>query len=139
MPTWDPELYDDKHSWVWKRGEAVVELLAPLQGETILDLGCGTAHLSAQIAKRGARVIGIDASEAMISKARNEFPMLDLRVGDGRDFRLTGLVEAVFPTAAPPCCSMLRTCSTRPVRRCPFRTRLERWPRYWPSTAVNPT
>lgn len=97
---WDAKLYDDKHAWVWKRGEGVVELLAPQKGERILDLGCGTAHLTARIAASGAEVLGLDASEGMIAKARAEFPQLDLRVADGRDFRLEAPVDAVFSNAA---------------------------------------
>lgn len=100
MADWDAKTYDDRHSWVWKRGEGVVELLSPQKGERILDLGCGTAHLTKRIADAGAQVIGLDASPAMIAKAKAEHPALDLRVADGRDFRLEAPVDAVFSNAA---------------------------------------
>ncbi len=100
MADWNAQTYDERHSWVWKRGEGVVELLAPRKGERILDLGCGTAHLTARIAASGAEVLGLDASPAMIGKAKAEHPGLDLRVADGRDFRLEAPVDAVFSNAA---------------------------------------
>ncbi len=39
---WNARLYDDKHDFVFKFGEDVVQLLTPRQGERILDLGSGT-------------------------------------------------------------------------------------------------
>jgi len=61
-------LYDGKHSFVWKLGASVIELLAPQFGERILDVGCGTGQLTAQIAESGATVIGLDSSPAMIDR-----------------------------------------------------------------------
>ena len=57
---WNTAQYDDKASFVWKYGEGVIELLAPRAGELILDLGCGTGHLTNKIADLGAKVIGLD-------------------------------------------------------------------------------
>jgi len=66
---WNAGLYDDKHSFVFKFGEDVVQLLAPLSGERILDVGCGTGYLTNLIAQAGARVTGIDKSASMIQRA----------------------------------------------------------------------
>ena len=60
--SWDSELYEAKHNFVWKLGAGVIDLLEPKPGERILDLGCGTGHLTAKIAESGAKAIGIDAS-----------------------------------------------------------------------------
>ena len=48
----------------------LLELLDSKPGERILDIGCGTGHLTAQIAATGAYVIGIDCSAEMIRQAR---------------------------------------------------------------------
>jgi SAM-dependent methyltransferase len=91
---WNPRLYDDRHAFVWKHGASLVELLAPKAGERILDLGCGTGHLAAQIADAGAEVVGIDASPAMIDEARRNFAgrsRLRFEVADARSF--AGAVE----------------------------------------------
>lgn len=37
--TWDSSLYDDRHSFVWRAGANLVEMLGPQPGERILDLG----------------------------------------------------------------------------------------------------
>ena len=35
-----------------------------LKGKEAIELGCGTAHVSSWLARRGAKVVGIDNSEA---------------------------------------------------------------------------
>lgn len=97
---WDAALYDARHSFVWERGADVLALLAPQPEERILDLGCGTGHLSARIAEAGARVVGLDSSEEMIAEARRNFPALEFVVGDARDFHFDEPFEAVFSNAA---------------------------------------
>ena len=97
---WDAGLYDERHSFVWKYGAGVLDLLDPQPGERILDLGCGTGHLTAQIAARGAEVLGIDASPEMIERAAEAFPALRFEVRDARDFTDAVPFDAVFSNAA---------------------------------------
>jgi trans-aconitate methyltransferase len=96
---WDSALYDDRHSFVWKKGAELVELLAPVAGERILDLGCGTGHLTAEIAARGAEVIGVDSSPSMVAQARQNFPRLNFQLCDARSFRFEAPFDAVFSNA----------------------------------------
>lgn len=95
---WDAQRYQ-RHSYVWKHGAGVVELLAPCAGEFIVDLGCGSGQLTARIAESGARVMGIDRSAEMIAQARANFPHIDFRVADATDFRLDAPADAVFSNA----------------------------------------
>lgn len=96
----DPKSYQTKHHYVTAAGAGLVEILAPQAGERVLDLGCGTGQLSAQIAAAGAEVVGMDLSPAMIEAAREQFPDLSFIVGDARDFSFAEPFDAVFSNAA---------------------------------------
>jgi trans-aconitate methyltransferase len=96
---WDAGLYDDKHSFVWKLAAGVLELLNSQSGERILDLGCGTGHLTAKIAETGAHVVGIDRSPEMIRQAKEKYPSLRFEVMDAREIQLEGNFDAVFSNA----------------------------------------
>jgi trans-aconitate methyltransferase len=96
---WDAALYDHKHSFVWKMAAGVLELLAAKPGERILDLGCGTGHLTAKIAEAGAHVVGIDRSPDMIRQAKESYPSLRFEVMDAREITLDGTIDAVFSNA----------------------------------------
>lgn len=49
---------------------AALELLGDVSGRRILDAGCGSGPLVADLVERGARVTGFDASAAMLELAR---------------------------------------------------------------------
>jgi trans-aconitate methyltransferase len=97
---WETDSYDEGHSFVFEYGENVVDLLEPEAGERILDLGCGTGHLSARIAEAGADVVGLDASEEMIRKARESHSVCEFVHADARSFSFENPFDAVFSNAA---------------------------------------
>jgi len=97
---WDAGLYEDRHAFVWQHGASLVELLAPKPGERILDLGCGTGHLTARIADAGATVVGLDHSAEMLSQARAAYPQLAFVRADARAFQFNEPFDAVFSNAA---------------------------------------
>ncbi|MFA1610625.1 class I SAM-dependent methyltransferase [Halobellus rubicundus] len=105
---WDSETYDGSHSFVYEYGADVVDLLDPEPGERILDLGCGTGHLTDRIADAGADVVGVDQSEEMIETARETYEHRFVQA-DARDFGRADLgidagpadpFDAVFSNAA---------------------------------------
>jgi trans-aconitate methyltransferase len=96
---WNAGLYDDKHSFVWKMAAGLLELLEAKAGERILDLGCGTGHLTEQIAASGAEVVGVDRSSDMIRQAKEEYPALQFEVMDAREIAFAELFDAVFSNA----------------------------------------
>jgi demethylmenaquinone methyltransferase / 2-methoxy-6-polyprenyl-1,4-benzoquinol methylase len=52
---------------VWRRAAVRAVPLAP--GDRILDLGCGTGDLTLQLARAGARPVGLDLSHRMLVEA----------------------------------------------------------------------
>ena len=96
---WDAKLYNAKHDFVWKYGSDVVSLLEPRAGERILDLGCGTGHLTAQIAESGAQVTGVDRSAEMVAAARLAYPNLKFEISDARNLTFRDEFDAVFSNA----------------------------------------
>jgi SAM-dependent methyltransferase len=59
------DVYDDAVS------QALFDLLQPVNKLRVLDLACGHGRISREIARRGARVVGVDLSEKLIDKARS--------------------------------------------------------------------
>jgi SAM-dependent methyltransferase len=98
---WQPLLYDTKLGFNARYGGDLVEVLAPRAGERILDLGCGTGHLTWRIAEHGAFVVGLDHSVEMVKRARALHPGLPLVVADGQGFAfIDQTFDAVFSNAA---------------------------------------
>jgi SAM-dependent methyltransferase/alkylhydroperoxidase family enzyme len=58
------------------------QLLAVKKGDRLLDIACGAGLAVELAALRGAECAGIDASERLISVARDRSPGADIRVGD---------------------------------------------------------
>jgi len=95
---WNPSQYAKHARYVSDLGLPVVELLAPLPGERILDLGCGDGVLTVKLIELGCTVVGIDSSAEMVAAARSLG--LEAYVMDGADLQFTGEFDAVFSNAA---------------------------------------
>jgi len=88
---------EDPPSWgIWSVPESQVGMFPELAGRDAIELGCGTAYVSAWMARRGARVVAIDNSEAQLATAHR------LQREHGLDFPLLhGNAEAVpYPDAS---------------------------------------
>jgi SAM-dependent methyltransferase len=58
-------------SWgIWSIPESEAHLLPDVAGLDTIELGCGTGYVSAWLARRGARPVGIDVSENQLATAR---------------------------------------------------------------------
>jgi SAM-dependent methyltransferase len=61
----------DEPTWgIWRLRERDVAALPPVAGRDVVELGCGTAYWSAWLARRGARVVGLDNSARQLDTAR---------------------------------------------------------------------
>ncbi|MGO9605240.1 MAG: class I SAM-dependent methyltransferase [Candidatus Binataceae bacterium] len=82
---------------IWHIPESELHMLPDdLNGSDVIELGCGTAYVSAWLAGRGARVVAIDNSQAQLATARR------LQRQYGIDFRLIhGNAESIaYPDAS---------------------------------------
>ncbi|GAQ81373.1 S-adenosyl-L-methionine-dependent methyltransferases [Klebsormidium nitens] len=96
---WDAEHYAANMRFVADMAmQPLIDLLAPKQGERILDLGCGDGPLMGPIAAHGCSVVGVDYSEDMILKAQEKG--LDAHVADGQSLSFDNEFDAVFTNAA---------------------------------------
>ncbi len=75
----------DEVRWgIWGVPESELRLLPDdLAGKDVIELGCGTAYVGSWLARRGARVTGIDSSPRQLATARRlqgvhgvQFPLL---------------------------------------------------------------
>ncbi|MDP9052249.1 MAG: methyltransferase domain-containing protein [Acidobacteriota bacterium] len=96
--TWDTTAYAATGRFVADLAGGVMELLAPRAGEAILDLGCGDGALTEKIAATGARVVGVDASAAMVMAARARG--LTVHEVKAAEIEFAGEFDAVFSNAA---------------------------------------
>lgn len=97
MPAPDPAQYDSfaaayeahaataPYNALYDR-PATLDLIGDVNGKRVLDAGCGPGFYVAELAARGADVLGCDASPQMVELAR-------ARVGDQADLRVHSLEE----------------------------------------------
>jgi len=72
-------------SWgVFSSPETELDILGDVSGLDVVEIGCGTAYFAARLARRGARVVGVDPTPAQLETARRmqeqtgiEFPLVE--------------------------------------------------------------
>jgi SAM-dependent methyltransferase len=80
----------DEIDWGMFAGpESEVRALGDVAGKDVVELGCGTAYFGAWLAKRGARVTGVDPTPAQLETARRmqgefdlHFPLIEAAAED---------------------------------------------------------
>jgi trans-aconitate 2-methyltransferase len=89
---WDAETYDEVSDPQFEWGMEVLERLELRGDESVLDAGCGSGRVTAELSKRvpKGRVIAVDGSEAMVEKARE-------RLGGNAEYVVSDLLELELP------------------------------------------
>ncbi|MGH3029705.1 MAG: class I SAM-dependent methyltransferase [Gaiellaceae bacterium] len=74
---------------VWGVPERELRVLPEVGGLDVVEVGCGTAYVSAWLARRGAHVVGVDITPAQLETARRcqvefglEFPLIEASAED---------------------------------------------------------
>ena len=102
MDTWDPERYARFAAERAQPFHDLLDLVRPVAGGRVVDLGCGSGELTAELHRRlgAGQTLGLDSSPAMLGRAR---PLagdgLRFEVGDIADFGGGGW-DVVFSNAA---------------------------------------
>ena len=79
--------WEGEPAWgIWSIDEKEVGLLAGVAGLDVVELGCGTGYVSAWVARRGGRPVGVDPTPNQLSTARDlqdefdlHYPLVRLR------------------------------------------------------------
>lgn len=74
--------YLEQTAWTRLRLDALLPLVEPAAVDRILDLGCAAGALTHFFTQYGATVVGVDAEEQAIAKARSLFPELEFVQAD---------------------------------------------------------
>ncbi len=97
-PPYDPEAYRAFERAAWaalpasyqehfgfltaQAAEPLLDAVGTGQGTRLLEVACGTGHISAAAMARGAMAIGIDFVAGMVAEARLRHPGIEFREGD---------------------------------------------------------
>ena len=81
---------EEEITWgVFNVPESSLGTLGEVAGLDVVELGCGTAYVSAWLARRGARPVGIDVTPAQLATARRcqaefglDFPLIEASAED---------------------------------------------------------
>jgi trans-aconitate methyltransferase len=102
---WDAEKYDRVNVQQFESGRELIALAHVKETDSILDLGCGTGKLAAEMARLASRgsVTGIDSSIDMIKRARercNGLSNVTLEHISAQAMSYTGKFDLVFSNLA---------------------------------------
>jgi len=99
---WDADTYDEVSDPQFEWGAEVLERLELNAEETVLDAGCGSGRVAAELLKRlpSGRLIAVDGSAAMIEKAKERLgDDVTYVVADLSELEVAEPVDLVFSTA----------------------------------------
>jgi trans-aconitate 2-methyltransferase len=100
--TWDAAAYHRVSPAMGEMALAVLDRLVLAGDETVLDAGCGTGLVTAELAARlpRGRVVGVDASPEMVARAREHLgDRVEVLQADLLELDLGIAFDAVFSTA----------------------------------------
>lgn len=85
----------------WRPWPQIFDHLPPLSGKTIADLGCGVGQQAAELAARGAQVIGVDSSDPLLATARGLVPSAVFLKANLATLALERTVDGIWSSFVP--------------------------------------
>ena len=101
MSDWKPDKYLEFKSERTQPSIDLVSKINQVNPKTIIDIGCGPGNSTQVLANRwaDAKITGIDSSNAMIEKARQEFPNQQWIEADASTYKSSEKFDIVFSNA----------------------------------------
>ena len=96
---WEPNRYAEGFNFVYGYGQDVAAMVDAPAGSFVVDLGCGTGVLTDALHKAGYRVLGIDASEEMLGRAKSAYLHIPFLCADATAFTLEEKADVIFSNA----------------------------------------
>lgn len=96
---WDGDAYQRRFDGLVASGVAVhgeADFVDRFGPGSVLDAGCGTGRVAAELARRGHDVVGIDRDASMIATARTVAPDVEFQVVDVADAELGRVFHLVL-------------------------------------------
>ena len=97
--TWDGDAYQarvDERAASGSYLHAEADLVCTLHPTTVLDAGCGTGRVAAELSARGVNVMGVDRDISMIDTARQRVPDVSFLVADLAELDLDRTFDVVL-------------------------------------------
>lgn len=94
-----PRDYDERFRRLADSGQNVhgeADFVCRYSPGSVLDAGCGTGRVAQELARRGIRVLGVDADRGMIGAAREKAPELGWLRADLASFRTEDRFDVVL-------------------------------------------
>ncbi len=85
---------------------ALLDILGDVAGKHILDAGCGNGYLCRMLARRGAKMVGVDLSSGLIEIARSREPELGIVYHVGSIAHMSFLADDSFDAVVSVCVLM---------------------------------
>jgi trans-aconitate 2-methyltransferase len=101
--TWDPGIYQQFRAERRQPFDDLLSLVEPVPGGRVVDLGCGSGELTAELHRHtaAAETIGIDSSANMLEQAtQHATDSLRFERADLATWKPTGPVDVVFANAS---------------------------------------
>lgn len=99
---WNPGAYARFHDLRLRPGLDLLNAVAQMGSGDVYDLGCGNGAMGEALRARasGRKVVGVDASPAMLEKARSSHAYSNLQQVDIRDWHPGSAPSLIFSNAA---------------------------------------
>jgi SAM-dependent methyltransferase len=86
-----------EHQYRWRSWQQAYAALPSLAGARVLDLGCSVGDQARDLAARGAQVLGVDANEELLARARSRgISAATFASGDIRDPQVEGQFDGIW-------------------------------------------